>query len=53
MACPKCECNVHYEYDDHEAAFDLGSAVGYLQRCAACGELFDIEDAAEDDDDDC
>jgi uncharacterized C2H2 Zn-finger protein len=47
MACPKCGCKVHYQYDsgwDAEQQSDEN-----LERCAACGEVFDLEDAAEEE----
>lgn len=49
MACPKCGCKVHYQFNtepDHEPDDER------LERCAACGAVFDIEDASEDDDED-
>jgi hypothetical protein len=48
MACPKCGCKTHYQYDD---GFDYGQSDEGLERCAACGEIFDAEDAAPEDDD--
>ena len=45
MACPKCGCKVHYEFDDEDGYDER------MQRCAACGEVFDLDDAADDDDD--
>ncbi len=45
MACPKCGCKVHYQYDGGD---DLDMTEG-LERCAACGEVFDIEDQAEEE----
>lgn len=45
MACPKCGCKTVYEYDDEDPQDDR------LQRCAACGEVFDLDDHAEEDDD--
>lgn len=45
MACPKCGCKVCYQYDDEDGEDDR------LQRCAACGEVFDLDDHAEEDDD--
>lgn len=45
MACPKCGCKVTYTYDDD----DVMPTPGY-ERCAACGEIFDELDAADDDD---
>lgn len=47
MACPECGCKVHYPYDDGD---DL-CADDNLERCAACGAVFDIEDSAEELDD--
>ena len=46
MACPKCGCKTTYQYDDEDEPQD-----DRLQRCAACGEVFDLEDEAEEDDD--
>lgn len=48
MACPKCGCKVHYQYDDGD---DCGPHTEGLERCAACGEVFHIEDGADEDDD--
>ena len=48
MACPKCGCEVHYQYD---SGWDDEQCDERLERCAACGEVFDIEDAEYDDDD--
>ena len=45
MACPKCGCFVTYQHDDDDAID------ARLERCAACGEIFDIEDSTPDDDD--
>lgn len=47
MACPRCGCKVHYQYDPGD---DLEQTDERLERCAACGAVFDIEDAAEDED---
>lgn len=47
MACPKCGCKVHYQYN----AADFGPDDERMERCAACGEIFDIEDSADEDDD--
>lgn len=49
MACPKCGCKVSYQYD---SGWDGEQSLENLERCAACGEVFDLQDAAEDDDDD-
>lgn len=47
MACPKCGCKVSYQYDD---GWDGVQYFENLERCAACGEVFDIEDSADEDD---
>jgi hypothetical protein len=49
MACPKCGCKTTYQYDDGD---DCGMADDNLERCAACGEIFDREDEAPEDDED-
>lgn len=41
MSCPYCGCKVTYQYNDSE----------YLERCASCGKVFDIEMADDDEDD--
>ena len=46
MACPKCGCKTVYQYDDEDDPQD-----DRLQRCAACGEVFDLDDHAEEDED--
>jgi DNA-directed RNA polymerase subunit RPC12/RpoP len=51
MACPNCGGKVTYQYDDGDDC-----AVGVhlddrLERCAACGAVFDIDDHADEDDD--
>lgn len=50
MACPKCGCKVVYQYDD--GADDCGPGDDSLERCAACGHVFDVEDHAQEDDED-
>lgn len=47
MACPKCGCKVTYHYDD---SYD-GDCDGddFWERCAACGHVFDIDLAGDDD----
>lgn len=53
MACPKCGCKLHYQYDGGAGWCDYlgdGEIQTDLQRCAACGEVFDIEDSTDDDD---
>lgn len=48
MACPQCGCKTTYEYDDgDDCAADTD-----LERCAACGLVFPIEDHAPEDEDD-
>ena len=47
MACPKCGCKTVYQYDDEGEPED-----DRLQRCAACGEVFDIDDHAEEEEED-
>lgn len=49
MACPKCGCKVHYQYD---SGWDGEQSDERLERCAACGDVFYIEDAADDEDED-
>lgn len=46
MACPKCGCKCVYQYDEDNDVEDER-----LQRCAACGAVFDLDDHAEEDDD--
>lgn len=45
MACPKCGCKTVYQFDDEDEPQD-----DRLQRCAACGEVFDLDDEADEDD---
>ena len=45
MACPACGCKETYQYDDEDEPDD-----DRLQRCAACGTIFDIDDHADEDD---
>ena len=47
MACPKCGCKTTYQYDDGD---DLGINDESLERCAACSDVFDIEEHADEDD---
>lgn len=49
MACPKCGCKVTYQYDDSDE--DLCMPDDRLERCSACGEIFDIDDHTPEDDD--
>lgn len=49
MACPKCGCKTVYQYDDCDE--DDPGDDDRLQRCAACGEIFDLDDHAPEDDD--
>jgi uncharacterized Zn finger protein len=46
MACPKCGCKTTYPYD-----YDEDPGDDRLERCAACGEVFDLEDHVEEEDD--
>lgn len=47
MACPKCGCKTVYNYDAEDDVVD-----DRLQRCAACGAIFDLDDHADEDDGD-
>jgi hypothetical protein len=47
MSCPKCRCKVSYQYDSGD---DCVQADDSLERCAACGHVFYIEDSADEDD---
>jgi len=47
MACPRCGCKVHYQYNDAEVGPDDEG----WERCAACGVVFPIEDSADEEDD--
>lgn len=49
MACPnpECGCKETYQYDDE----DFGIGADDMQRCAACGHIFDIDDSADEEDD--
>ena len=48
MACPACGCKMHYQYNDA----DFGPDDERLERCAACGHIFDIEDSADEEEED-
>lgn len=48
MVCPKCGCKVTYQYDAEEPP-EQGD--DNLERCAACGNIFDIEESEPEDDD--
>jgi len=48
MACPGCGCKVTYQHDCMDD--DYNSEGEEYERCAACGFVFDIELAADDDD---
>jgi hypothetical protein len=41
MACPKCGCKTTYQYDDSDDE--------RMERCAACGEVFDVEDHTDEE----
>lgn len=47
MACPKCGCKVSYQYDDGDDDLPDDERI---ERCAACGHIFDIEDELPEDD---
>lgn len=49
MACPKCGCKLHYQYD---TGWDGEQQPENLERCAACGAVFDIEDSTDEEEDD-
>lgn len=50
MACPKCGCKTTYHYD---ASDDHGMEdPRELERCAACGDIFNVEDHADEDEGD-
>jgi predicted RNase H-like HicB family nuclease len=46
MACPSCGCKVHYQFNSED---DFAGDDERLERCAACGAVFDIEDSADED----
>lgn len=48
MACPKCGCKTTYQYDNGD---DFGQSDDRLERCAACGHVFDVEDHADEEED--
>jgi len=48
MACPKCNCKVTYCYNDDDMSLDEYD----MERCSACGTVFYLMDAAEDEPDD-
>ena len=50
MSCPACGCKETYQFDDW--GDDFGAcADDRMERCAACGAVFDIDDHAPEDDD--
>jgi len=46
MACPKCGCRVTYCCNDD----DMGLDEYDMERCSACGTVFYLMDAADEDD---
>lgn len=48
MACPKCGCKLHYQFD---SGWDGEPQDEGMERCAACRHVFPSEDAADDEDD--
>lgn len=49
MSCPACGCKVSYQFD---GGSDDGLDDDRLERCAACGNVFEIEDGEPDPEDD-
>lgn len=49
MACPKCCCKTTYPYG-RDTGMDTEVDDDRLERCAACGHIFDVEDHADEDD---
>ena len=47
MACQQCGCKTTYCYDEGD---DMPGGDERLERCAACGAVFDIEDESPEDD---
>jgi hypothetical protein len=47
MACPKCGCKATYQFNRDDDTPDDDR----LERCAACGEIFDIDDHTPEYDD--
>ena len=47
MACPNCLCIEVYVYDDEDEPSD-----DRLQRCTACGLIFDLDDHIEENNED-
>lgn len=46
MACPSCGCKETYQYDGDD---DCGAGDDRLERCTACGNVFDVEDHTPED----
>jgi hypothetical protein len=46
MACPNCGCQTTYQYGNDDTFTD---GLYCLERCAACGEIFDPETSIDDD----
>ncbi len=46
MACPHCGCKTVYSFEDEDEPED-----DWLQRCAACGAVFDLDEHVDEDDD--
>lgn len=42
MSCPNCGCKETYQHDEDDEPTDN------LERCAACGLIFPIEDHADE-----
>lgn len=45
MACPNCGCKETYEFNDLDDVEGFG-----IQRCAACGSTFYLDDEIPEDD---
>ena len=48
MACPNCGCKETYQFNSDD---DFAGDDERLERCAACGAVFDIEDHADEEED--
>lgn len=48
MACPNCGCKVCYQYDGGASDHEPGPGEN-IERCSACGHIFDIEDHEPED----
>lgn len=46
MACPSCGCKETYQFNSEG---DFAGDDERLERCAACGAVFDIEDSSDEE----